>query len=92
MAAKRADPQNLAACASLGALAQFLDNTAMARAQLEDCAASFPGSVEVLYNHLGTEKKDLKPYDTDHAAPAEDRIRETRAWLDKYLGKPERVP
>ena len=37
---------------------------------------------------LGTpeEHKKLKLYETDHIVPMNDFIKETLAWLDRYLG------
>ncbi|MFC2142652.1 protein kinase [Acidobacteriota bacterium] len=41
-----------------------------------------------MYDMLGTpdEHKALKLYDTDHIPPKNEFIKETLAWLDKYLG------
>lgn len=51
---------------------------------------SFPLEVTVqpLFERLGTppEHKALKLFDGDHAIPRKDLIKETLAWLDKYLG------
>jgi dienelactone hydrolase len=45
-------------------------------------------SQKPMYNLLGTplEHKDWKLYETDHIPPINSTIRETLAWLDKYLG------
>jgi dienelactone hydrolase len=45
-------------------------------------------SIIPLFNLLGTpeEHKALKLYDTDHIPPKNEFIKETLAWLDKYLG------
>ena len=44
-----------------------------------------------MYNLLGTpdEDKELKLYPTDHIPPMNEVIRETLAWLDRYLGPVE---
>ncbi len=41
-----------------------------------------------LYDRLGTPAPDkvLKMYDTDHFIPRTELMRESLAWLDKYLG------
>jgi hypothetical protein len=41
-----------------------------------------------MFDLLGTpaEHKQLKLYDTDHVPPRNEFIKETQAWLDKYLG------
>ena len=45
-----------------------------------------------LFRLLGTPEKDKKHviYDTGHAPPRKDFIRETLDWLDKYLGPVKR--
>jgi len=45
-----------------------------------------------MYDLLGTpdEHKVLKLYDTDHIPPKKEFIKETLAWLDKYLGPVEK--
>ncbi|GMQ82292.1 MAG: hypothetical protein BMS9Abin05_1738 [Rhodothermia bacterium] len=45
-----------------------------------------------MFNLLGTrtEDKELKLYPTDHIPPMNEVIRETLAWLDRYLGPVER--
>jgi serine/threonine protein kinase len=45
-------------------------------------------SIKPLFDLLGTpdEHKELKLYETDHIAPRNEFIRETLAWLDRYLG------
>ena len=42
----------------------------------------------VMFDLLGTPKdqKVQKLYDTDHYIPRDERIKETLAWLDRYLG------
>jgi alpha-beta hydrolase superfamily lysophospholipase len=49
---------------------------------------TFPYEKSVLpfFNFLGTTKKDLKLYDTDHYVPTNEMIKEVLAWCDKYLG------
>ncbi|GMQ82291.1 MAG: hypothetical protein BMS9Abin05_1737 [Rhodothermia bacterium] len=44
--------------------------------------------IKPMYNLLGTpdEDKELKLYPTDHIPPMNEVIRETLAWLDRYLG------
>jgi hypothetical protein len=41
-----------------------------------------------MFDMMGTpdEHKELKLYDTDHVPPKNDFIRDTLAWLDRYLG------
>jgi hypothetical protein len=41
-----------------------------------------------MYELLGTpdEHKELKVYETDHFIPRNEVIKETLAWLDRYLG------
>ena len=52
--------------------------------------SSFPyeTSSKPLFDLLGTpdEDKELKLYDTDHIPPLNESIKETLAWLDRYLG------
>jgi dienelactone hydrolase len=56
---------------------------------------AFPLEADVLpmFQLLGTpdEHKRLSVYDTDHFIPRRELIRETLAWLDKYLGPVERA-
>ncbi len=44
--------------------------------------------IKPMFDLLGTpdEHKELKLYETDHLAPMVDFIKETLAWLDRYLG------
>jgi dienelactone hydrolase len=44
--------------------------------------------IRPMFELLGTpaEHKRLMLYDTDHIPPKSEYIRETQAWLDKYLG------
>jgi hypothetical protein len=41
-----------------------------------------------MYELLGTpdEHKELKVYETDHFIPRNEVIKETLAWLERYLG------
>ncbi len=45
-------------------------------------------SIKAMFDLLGTspEQKQLKLYDTDHIPPRNEYIRDTLAWLDRYLG------
>ena len=45
-------------------------------------------SIKPMFDLLGTpdEHKQLKMYDTDHLPPRNEFIKETLAWLDRYLG------
>jgi predicted esterase len=45
-------------------------------------------SIKPLFDLLGTpdEHKELKLYETDHVPPMNEFIKETLAWLDRYLG------
>jgi serine/threonine protein kinase/dienelactone hydrolase len=45
-------------------------------------------SIKPLFDLLGTpdEHKELKLYETDHIPPRNEFIKETLAWLDRYLG------
>ena len=48
--------------------------------------------IRPMFDLLGTaaEHKDLKLYDTDHIPPRNEFVKETQAWLDKYLGPVKR--
>ncbi len=45
-------------------------------------------SVTPMFEMLGTppEHKRLKVYATDHFIPSDEFVKESLAWLDKYLG------
>jgi hypothetical protein len=45
-------------------------------------------TVKPMFEMLGTpaEQKRLKVYDTDHFVPQNELIKESLAWLDRYLG------
>jgi dienelactone hydrolase len=49
-------------------------------------------SIKPMFDLLGTpdEDKDLKLYESDHIPPRIEFIKETLAWLDKYLGPVKR--
>jgi len=44
--------------------------------------------IKPMFDLLGTaaEHKQLKLYETDHIPPRNEFVKETLAWLDKYLG------
>lgn len=48
-------------------------------------------SIKPMFDLLGTpvEHKELKLFESDHIVPMNDFIRETLAWLDRYLGPVE---
>jgi hypothetical protein len=45
-------------------------------------------TIQPMYDLLGTSAPDkqLKLYETDHTPPRNEVIKETPAWLDRYLG------
>ena len=53
---------------------------------------SLDTGIRPMFDLLGTpaEHKDLKLYETDHIPPRNEFIKETLAWLDKYLGPVKR--
>ena len=53
-----------------------------------DMISPFDKAIKPMYDLLGTPKKDKKLilYETDHIPPKKEFIKETLAWLDKYLG------
>jgi serine/threonine protein kinase/dienelactone hydrolase len=53
-----------------------------------DSAFVYETSIKPLFDLLGTpdEHKELKLYETDHIPPRIEFIKETLAWLDRYLG------
>jgi pimeloyl-ACP methyl ester carboxylesterase len=57
-----------------------------------DMALPYATSVKPMFDLLGTPAKDkvLKVYDSDHFVPQAEFVKETLAWLDKYLGRPDR--
>lgn len=57
-----------------------------------DVIFGFEAMIKPLFDLLGTpaEHKELKLYETDHIPPRNEFIKETLAWLDRYLGPVER--
>jgi cephalosporin-C deacetylase-like acetyl esterase len=53
-----------------------------------DSVNAFATCVKPMFDLLGTpeEHKNLKMYETDHFIPRNELIKESLAWLDKYLG------
>jgi serine/threonine protein kinase len=53
-----------------------------------DSFFSYETAIKPMFDLLGTaeEHKELKLYETDHIPPRNEFIKETLAWLDKYLG------
>jgi dienelactone hydrolase len=51
-----------------------------------DLTFPYETSVKPMFDLLGTDKKELKLYDTDHFVPRNEVIKETLVWLDRYLG------
>jgi hypothetical protein len=53
-----------------------------------DMVFPYETTVKPMYDYMGTpeEHKVLKLYDTDHYIPYNELIKESLAWLDKYLG------
>jgi tRNA A-37 threonylcarbamoyl transferase component Bud32/dienelactone hydrolase len=53
-----------------------------------DTVLPYETSIKPMFDLLGTpdEHKELKLYDTDHIPPGNELIKETLAWLDRYLG------
>lgn len=53
-----------------------------------DTIFPYETSIKPMFDLLGTpdEHKELKLYGTDHIAPRNEFIKETLAWLDRYLG------
>jgi serine/threonine protein kinase/dienelactone hydrolase len=53
-----------------------------------DFMRRFEEGQNLLYEYLGTPRENIvrKTYETDHDAPRLERIKETTAFLDKYLG------
>ena len=53
-----------------------------------DTLESLETSIRPMFDLLGTpaEHKALKLYETDHIPPRNEYIKETLAWLDRYLG------
>ena len=57
-----------------------------------DSIFNYEKSIKPMFDMLGTpaEHKVLKLYDTDHIPPRNEFVKETLAWLDKYLGPVKR--
>ncbi len=57
-----------------------------------DTLNPFEMSIKPMFDLLGTpaEHKKLITYETDHIPPVNEMIKETLAWLDKYLGPVKR--
>jgi pimeloyl-ACP methyl ester carboxylesterase len=57
-----------------------------------DMTFPFELTVKPMFDLLGTPAADkrLILYDTDHIVPLTEYIKETLAWLDKYLGPVKR--
>jgi len=57
-----------------------------------DMTFPYETMVKPMFDFLGTPKEDkvLKLYDTDHFIPRNEFIKETLAWLDRYLGPVKR--
>jgi formylglycine-generating enzyme required for sulfatase activity/dienelactone hydrolase/predicted Ser/Thr protein kinase len=53
-----------------------------------DMTFPFETAVKPMFDLLGTPAADkrLRLYDTDHFVPRDERVKETLAWLDRYLG------
>jgi dienelactone hydrolase len=53
-----------------------------------DTLFPYETSIKPMFDLLGTpdEHKELKLYETDHIPPRNEFIKETLAWLDRYLG------
>jgi hypothetical protein len=51
-------------------------------------AVSLENQTKPMHHWLGTPEKDkvLRIFETDHRIDRKDLIRESLAWLDKYLG------
>jgi dienelactone hydrolase len=57
-----------------------------------DTLAGLENAIQPMFDLLGTPAPDkqLKLYETDHIPPITEYIKETLAWLDKYLGPVKR--
>ena len=53
-----------------------------------DMTFPYETSAKPLFDLLGTPAKDKvqKVYDSDHSVPHNELVKETLAWLDRYLG------
>jgi dienelactone hydrolase len=48
--------------------------------------SNFETGIKPMFDLLGSPDKQLKLYETDHIPPRNEFIKETLAWLDRYLG------
>lgn len=57
-----------------------------------DSFCPYEAAIKPMFDMMGTpdEHKELKLYETDHVPPKNDFIRDTLAWLDRYLGPVDR--
>ncbi len=53
-----------------------------------DTIHPYETSIKPMFDLLGTpnDKKELRLYETDHIPPRNELVKETLAWLDRYLG------
>jgi len=53
-----------------------------------DTIHPYETSIKPMFDLLGTprDKKELRVYETDHIPPRNELVKETLAWLDRYLG------
>jgi hypothetical protein len=53
-----------------------------------DTIHPYETSIKPMFDLLGTpnDEKELRLYETDHIPPRNELIKETLAWLDRYLG------
>lgn len=53
-----------------------------------DTIHPYESSIKPMFDLLGTpkDKKELRLYETDHIPPRNELVKETLAWLDRYLG------
>jgi dienelactone hydrolase len=57
-----------------------------------DIVVPYETNARIMFERLGTprDQKEQKVYDSDHYIPRNELIKETLAWLDKYLGPVKR--
>lgn len=62
--------------------------TLMLNGKYESAGAGFEMGVKPMFDLLATpaKHKQLKVHETDHIPPRNESIKETLAWLDRYLG------
>ena len=53
-----------------------------------DTIHPYESSIKPMFDLLGTpkDKKERRLYETDHIPPRNELVKETLAWLDRYLG------